>query len=174
MLDDIALMADAPASSRVIPACPSGYAEDSGGLEPAGSKAKQTGGLVLTRHLGESIMIGEAIEVQVVGLKSGTARIKVVAPRSIEVHRREVFDSIRAGEPRPGPPTSTAPADPRPGKPSGGLVLARSVHQSIMIGEEVEVSVVEVRPSTVKLKVSAPKSVAVHRREVFDRLEEPA
>jgi carbon storage regulator len=141
-----------------------------GGDEPI---VKKLGGLVLTRHLGESIMIGEDVEVQVVGLKSGTVRIKIVAPRSIAVHRREVFDAIQASPALPEaiPALPEAPS-PRPGKPQGGLVLTRLPHQSIMIGEEVELMVVEVRPNAVKLKISAPRNVAVHRREVFDAIRD--
>jgi carbon storage regulator len=135
---------------------------------------KKLGGLVLTRHLGESIMIGEEVEVEVVGLKSGTARLKIIAPRSIAVHRREVFDEIQSN---PHPPRFAdaettglaSPAD-RPSKPRGGLVLTRSAHQSIMIGDEVEIAVVEVRPSTVKIKIVAPRTVSVHRREVYDQI----
>jgi carbon storage regulator len=138
---------------------------------------RKLGGLVLTRHPGESIMIGEDVEVQVVGLKSGTVRIKIVAPRSIAVHRREVFDAIQANptHPEEAPAaleSAMAPAPARPGKSLGGLVLTRSVQQSIMIGEEVEIIVVEVRATTVKLKISAPRTVVVHRREVFDAIRD--
>jgi carbon storage regulator len=133
---------------------------------------RRLGGLVLTRHLDESIMIGDEVELQVVGIKSGTVRLKIVAPRSIPVHRREVFDAIRSS---PAPQEVAPPAEPnivRPGKPQGGLVLTRSAQQSIMIGGEVEIAVVEIRPSTVKLRISAPKSVAVHRREVFEAIRD--
>ncbi len=136
-----------------------------GGGDP---KGKKVGGLVLTRHLDESIMIGDEVEVQVVGIKAGAVRLKIVAPRSISVHRREVFDAIRE-TPAVAPP-AREPAPARPGKPPGGLVLTRSPLQSIMIGDEVELVVVEIRPTTVKIKILAPRSVAVHRREVFDSI----
>ncbi len=136
-----------------------------------GSKDGRVGGLVLTRHLGESIMIGEDVEVQVVGLKAGTVRLKFVAPRTVPVHRREVFDAIKSGVEPSTPTPQVAPVDSRPAKISGGLVLARLARQSVMIGEDVEIGVVEVRPSTVKLRIAAPRSVSVHRREVFDSLK---
>ena len=130
---------------------------------------RKLGGLVLTRHLGESIMIGQDIEIEVVGLRSGTAKIKIMAPRSVAVHRREVFDDIREN-----PRTIARPDRPEepatPGKPRGGLVLTRSEFQSIMIGDDIEIAVVEVRPTACKLKIAAPRSVAVHRREVFDQI----
>ena len=142
---------------------------ESGGED---ARIKKLGGLVLTRHVDESIMIGQEVEVQVVGIKSGTTRLKIVAPRSIAVHRREVFEAIRS---TPSPPEAAPPAGPvalRPGKLQGGLVLTRSARQSIMIGDEVEIAVVEIRPSTVKLKICAPRSVSVHRREVFEAIRD--
>jgi carbon storage regulator len=47
------------------------------------------------------------------------------------------------------------------------LVLTRKPNESIMIGDDVEVSVVEVKGDQVKLGISAPKSITVHRKEIF-------
>jgi carbon storage regulator len=169
MLAETSPIQDAPASPASI-----SPRSSSGGIDRPSMgqdvKPVRLGGLVLTRHVGESIMIGGEVEVHTVGIRSGTVRLKVVAPRTIPVHRREVFDSIQAGiAPIEAAPSAEAVAS-RPVKPQGGLVLARSAGQSIMIGEDVELLVVEIRPSTVKLRISAPKSVAVHRREVFDSI----
>jgi len=51
--------------------------------------------LVLTRKEDESIMIGDNIEVKVLDLKENQVKIGIVAPRSIPVHRREVFLAIQ-------------------------------------------------------------------------------
>jgi carbon storage regulator len=51
------------------------------------------------------------------------------------------------------------------------LVLTRKPNQSIMIGEEIEVSVVEVKGDQVKLGITAPRSVKVHRKEVFEAIQ---
>ncbi len=51
------------------------------------------------------------------------------------------------------------------------LVLTRKVHQSIMIGEDIEVVVLEVRGEQVRLGIRAPKGVAVHRKEVFEQIK---
>lgn len=50
------------------------------------------------------------------------------------------------------------------------LVLSRAKNQTIHIGEDVEVVVVEIRGDKVRLGVTAPRELAVHRREVFDQL----
>jgi carbon storage regulator len=51
--------------------------------------------LVLTRGKDESIVIGEDVEVKVVDVRGNTVRLGISAPRSIPVHRREVYESIR-------------------------------------------------------------------------------
>lgn len=53
------------------------------------------GRLVLTRGWGESIRIGENIKVSVMEIISGKARIVIEAPKSIAVHREEIYDRIQ-------------------------------------------------------------------------------
>jgi carbon storage regulator len=50
--------------------------------------------LVLTRKVGEGIVIGEDIRITVVELKGGGVRIGIDAPRSTKVHRLEVYERI--------------------------------------------------------------------------------
>jgi len=52
------------------------------------------------------------------------------------------------------------------------LVLSRRTNESIMIGHDVVVTVLEVRGDTVRLGISAPRTVDVHREEVFLALEQ--
>ncbi|MEX2291021.1 MAG: carbon storage regulator CsrA [Mycobacteriales bacterium] len=52
------------------------------------------------------------------------------------------------------------------------LVLTRRSQQSIMIGKDVVITILEVRGDQVRLGVSAPRDVAVHREEVFLELQE--
>lgn len=47
------------------------------------------------------------------------------------------------------------------------LVLTRKLNESIMIGHEVKITVVDVRGDQVKLGISAPRQIAVHREEVY-------
>ena len=50
------------------------------------------------------------------------------------------------------------------------LVLTRKSNQSIMIGDDIEVTVVDIRGDKVRLGIVAPKEVPVHRQEVFDAI----
>ena len=52
------------------------------------------------------------------------------------------------------------------------LILSRKVNERIMIGEEIEVSIVEIRGDQVKLGIVAPKTVKVFRREVYEAIQE--
>lgn len=51
------------------------------------------------------------------------------------------------------------------------LVLTRAANQSIMIGTDIVVTVLDVRGDQVRIGVRAPRSVPVHREEVFAQLE---
>jgi carbon storage regulator len=52
------------------------------------------------------------------------------------------------------------------------LILSRRVNEKIVIGEDVVISVVEVRGDQVKLGIEAPRNVKVFRQEVFDAIQE--
>jgi len=51
------------------------------------------------------------------------------------------------------------------------LVLSRQKDESIMIGDEVEITIVDVRGDKVRLGINAPRSIAVHRREIYDAIQ---
>lgn len=50
--------------------------------------------LVLSRRMDESIMVGEDVEIKIVGVRGNKVRLGITAPKSIEVHRKEVFETI--------------------------------------------------------------------------------
>lgn len=52
------------------------------------------------------------------------------------------------------------------------LVLTRKVNQSIVIGEGIEVVVLEVRGEQVRIGIKAPRDVAVHRKEIFEQIQQ--
>lgn len=51
------------------------------------------------------------------------------------------------------------------------LVLSRGRDESIMVGDNVEITIVEIRGDKVRLGIDAPKEVPVHRREVYDAIK---
>jgi carbon storage regulator len=51
--------------------------------------------LILTRRVGETLMIGDDVTVTVLGVKGNQVRIGVNAPRDVSVHREEIYDRIK-------------------------------------------------------------------------------
>ena len=51
------------------------------------------------------------------------------------------------------------------------LILTRRVGESLMIGDNVNVTVLGIRGNQVRIGVNAPKDVAVHREEIYDRIQ---
>ena len=51
------------------------------------------------------------------------------------------------------------------------LVLSRQKDESIMVGDDVEITIVDVRGGKVRLGITAPKSIPVHRKEVYETIQ---
>ncbi len=50
--------------------------------------------LILTRRVGEALMVGDETKIVVLGVKGSQIRLGINAPKDIEVHREEIFDKI--------------------------------------------------------------------------------
>ena len=64
--------------------------------------------LILTRRVGETVMIGNDVTVTVLGVKGNQVRIGINAPKTVAVHREEIYERIKReqqgespGEPKP-------------------------------------------------------------------------
>ena len=51
------------------------------------------------------------------------------------------------------------------------LILTRKIGESLIIGDDVEITALSVRGNQVKLGVNAPKEIAVHRQEIYERIK---
>jgi carbon storage regulator len=63
--------------------------------------------LILTRRVGETVMIGNDVTVTVLGVKGNQVRIGVNAPKDVAVHREEIYERIKReedGDTRSGTP----------------------------------------------------------------------
>ena len=78
--------------------------------------------LILTRRVGETLMIGDSVTVTILGVKGNQVRVGITAPKDVAVHREEIFQRIgregaggseaggdKAGTDRAGPDTSGFP-----------------------------------------------------------------
>jgi carbon storage regulator len=51
--------------------------------------------LILTRRVGETVMIGNEVTVTILGVKGNQVRVGINAPKTIAVHREEIYDRIK-------------------------------------------------------------------------------
>lgn len=51
------------------------------------------------------------------------------------------------------------------------LVLSRKIKQSIVIGDDIEIMLVDIRGDQIKLGINAPKNVKIFRKEVYEEIE---
>lgn len=63
--------------------------------------------LILTRRVGETLMIGEQVAVTVLGVKGNQVRVGINAPKEVTVHREEIFQRIQ----QPAEPAATTPGE---------------------------------------------------------------
>jgi len=52
--------------------------------------------LVLTRRIGESLVIGDDVVIRVLDVKGDVVRVGVDAPRHVQIHRQEVYEAVKA------------------------------------------------------------------------------
>ena len=57
--------------------------------------------LILTRRVGETVMIGSEVTVTVLGVKGNQVRIGINAPKNVAVHREEIFERIKREQTEP-------------------------------------------------------------------------
>lgn len=65
--------------------------------------------LILTRRVGETLMIGDEVTVTVLGVKGNQVRIGVNAPRDVAVHREEIYERIKREQAEAGQGATAAP-----------------------------------------------------------------
>ena len=51
--------------------------------------------LILTRRIGESVIIGDDVKITVLGVKGSQVRLGIEAPKSVSVHREEIYERIQ-------------------------------------------------------------------------------
>jgi carbon storage regulator len=133
--------------------------------------------LVLSRQKDESIIIGDSVEIMVVDIRGDKVRVGTNAPATWAVYRKELYDQIQRQLRNKELPADfkLSRADP---KSHGQLVLSRQKDETIYLvaadGRVVEITVVDIRGDKVRLGVTAPRDLSVHRKEVYEAIAREA
>lgn len=62
--------------------------------------------LILTRRVGETLVIGDDVQVTVLGVKGNQVRLGINAPKDVSVHREEIYERIQQEKDEPDPTNS--------------------------------------------------------------------
>ncbi|MBI3999532.1 MAG: glucose-6-phosphate isomerase, partial [Candidatus Omnitrophica bacterium] len=130
-----------------------------------GEVRERKSNLILTRRVGERIMVGDNLQITVVRIRDDKVYLGIQAPRQVAVHRKDGVD--RKGR---YSLDLAAPIDlDRP-----GLIQTRGVNEEVAIGydpndksPQIVLTVVEVHGDKVKLSIRAPRNIPVDRREIY-------
>lgn len=130
--------------------------------------------LVMSRQCNQSVMIGDEIEITITEVRGLKVRVGITAPLYIPIHRREIYDAIQREKVNHKGTFYNAS-----NKNSSSqnvisvpfLVMGREISESIVIGDEIEVTILDVRDEDVRLGFSIPKHIPVHRREIYDAIQ---
>ncbi len=118
--------------------------------------------LVLSRKRDEKIVIGAGqIVLTIIEVRRDKVRIGIWAPQFGVVRSEVLEDGMR-----PGPPP--------PSDGTGLLVLSRKKDEKILIGDNVDIMVVDIQGDKVRLGIEAPRDVTVHREEVYIAIQKKA
>lgn len=75
--------------------------------------------LILTRRVGETLMIGDQVTVTVLGVKGNQVRMGINAPKELAVHREEIFQRLQGKDATTGTASATNADTATPERPAG-------------------------------------------------------
>ena len=126
--------------------------------------------LVFRRKIGEEIIIGDDIYLKICGVSDYQVRLGVDAPKDVLIQSEEQYELIRAAK---ATNCSANPSQAIRTKIVSRLVFLINVDDAICIGDDICVRIIGARDDEdARLEIDAPKDVAVHRMEIYEKIRE--
>jgi len=107
----------------------------------------------MSRLKDEAIMLGDDIEITIIDIRGDYVRLGLHVTQTISVRMKESSDTIKKNNKQ------------------GLLVIRCKKNESVMIGDDIEVIIVDVRGDKARIGLVAPKPVPVHRKEIYDAIQ---
>ena len=132
--------------------------------------------LVLARRCGQSIMVGDEIKVAIVDIRGDKVKLEITAPKHLPIDRQETRGSTNMAKYNNDVDELTyanEPIDNRINHCRGKdyvTVLHRRHREPLVIGDEIEVVIVNVGRGNVRLGIAAPRNIPILRQEIYDAM----
>lgn len=128
--------------------------------------------LILTRYRDQKIKIDDIVTLNIMSVnKQGSVSIGIQAPRAIPVHREEIFAKVKAESSEEVFFQEAIHGFTKADVGTGYLILTRNKGQRIRICDDVVITILGCHKGNVKIGIDAPKDVAIHREEIFDKIQ---
>lgn len=113
--------------------------------------------LILTRRPGEALLIGDSIEINILAIHHHLARIEIVSDAAVLVQRGEVAHLSSESDGMDGLLIT------EDGHTRRSSLITRSAQQSIRVGEDIELHILDVKGQQTRMGVQAPRGVVILR-----------
>ena len=133
--------------------------------------------LVLSRHRNESVMIGDDVVITCQDIRGDKVLVHIAAPNTAFMYRSELPAFLKA-VPAGGDHDAAQPKvgddaqDPNPDAViPPNTVVTRHRDQSFNIGDDITITIVDIRGDKVRFGIDAPQDIPVHRQEVYEAIK---
>jgi carbon storage regulator len=128
--------------------------------------------LILTRYRDQKIKIDDIVTINIMSVnKQGSVSVGIQAPRSIPVHREEIFAKVKADNSDEVFFQEATHGFTKKDVGTGYLILTRNKGQKIRICDDVIITILASTKGNVKIGIDAPNDVAIHREEIYDKIQ---